>query len=254
MLPLERQQKIIDLLTIKKVVKITELTEALHVSIETLRRDITLLTRKGKIEKIYGGVKLIESKFGESALGERMGSRLAEKEQIAQTCSSYINDGDCIYIDSGSTTYQIAKYIKHMKKLTVITNSIPVINELLNSHIELIIIGGKVRPHEQSVTAFDYLFNFNELNIAKAFICASGITLEKGISDYSLEEAITRKKIIELSKEVYVAADHTKFEKDVTIGIAPIDNIDYIITDNGVKKEIVEKYKAAGVRLIANGE
>ncbi|MFJ7935391.1 DeoR/GlpR family DNA-binding transcription regulator [Sporosarcina sp. NPDC096371] len=254
MLPLERQQKIIDLLTIKKVLKITELTEELHVSIETLRRDLTLLTSKGKIEKFYGGVKLVESKFEESTLAERMGSRLEEKEKIAKTCCNYINEGDCIYIDSGSTTYQIAKYIKHMNKLTVITNSILVINELLNSNIELIIIGGKVRQYEQSVTAFEYLFNFNELNITKAFICASGITIEKGISDYSLEEAITRKKIIELSKEVYVAADSAKFEKDVTIGIAPLDKIDCIITDNGLKNELVKRYEAAGVRLIVSNE
>ena len=250
MLPLERQKKIIDLLTIKKMLKITKLTEELQVSVETLRRDLNLLAGQGKIEKIYGGVKLIESKFGESTLEERMVSHLAAKERIAQTCSEYIHDGDCIYIDSGSTTYQIAKYIKHKKKLTVITNSIPVVNELLHSDVELFIIGGKVRQHEQSVNAFDYLFNFSELNIAKAFICASGITIEKGISDYSLEEAVTRKKIIELSKEVYVAADSTKFGKDVTIGIASIDTIDYLITDSNLKKDFIEKYKELNTKLI----
>src|SRR5687767_9235784 len=111
MLPLERQKKIIELLTIRKVMKIAELTEEMQVSIETIRRDINLLTRQGKIEKIYGGVKLVQSKFGESTIDERMFSQLEEKESIAQKCSEYIDDGDCIYIDSGSTTYQIAKYI-----------------------------------------------------------------------------------------------------------------------------------------------
>lgn len=74
------------------------------------------------------------------------------------------------------------------------TNSIPVITELLNSDGELIIIGGKIRKNEQSVVTFEYLFNFNELNILKAFICASGVSPEKGISDYNLEEVLTRKK------------------------------------------------------------
>ncbi|MFF5397022.1 hypothetical protein ACFY5J_06420 [Peribacillus butanolivorans] len=82
-----------------------------------------------------------------------MFSQLKEKEMIAQKCSEYINDGDCIYIDSGSTTYQIAKYIKQKKKLTVITSSIPVVNELVNSDIELLIIWGKVRQNEQSIVA-----------------------------------------------------------------------------------------------------
>ena len=250
MFPLERQKKIIELLMIKKVLKMTELTEELNISVDTLRRDINILAKQGKIEKIYGGIKLIESKLGESSIDERMVNHLEEKESIAQICSEMINDGDCIYIDSGSTTYQIAKYIKQKRNLTVVTNSIPVVVELMNSDVELIIIGGKIRKHERSVVTFEYLFNFNELNILKAFICTSGITLEKGISDYNLEEALTRKKIIELSKEVYVAADSTKFGKDVTVGIAPFDKIDYMITDHNLNKDYIDQFKKINTNLI----
>lgn len=250
MFPLERQKKIIDLLMIKKVMKLTELTNELNISIDTLRRDLNLLTKQGKIEKIYGGVKIVEVKFGESTIDERMVSQLKEKEIIAQKCSELIQDGDCIYIDSGSTTFQIAKYIKNKKKLTVITNSIPVVLELFNSDIELIIIGGKIRKNEQSVVTYEYLFNFSQLNIQKAFICASGITIEKGISDYNVEEAITRKKMIELSNEIYVAADSTKFGKNVTIGIAPLNKIDYIITDQNVNKIFINQFKKTNTNLI----
>lgn len=250
MFPIERQKKIIDLLMIKKVAKITELTAELNISIDTLRRDINLLTKQGKVEKIYGGIKLVELKFGESAMEERMVSHLKEKESIAKKCSEYVNDGDCIYIDSGSTTYQIAKYIKDKRNLTVVTNSIPVITELLDSNVELIIIGGKIRKNEQSVVTFEYLFNFNELNILKAFVCTSGITFEKGISDYSLEEALTRKKMIELSKEVFVAADSTKFGKDVTVGISSLDKIDYIVTDQNINEKFINAFKKTSTQLI----
>ena len=87
MFPLERQNKIIELLMVKKVLKMTELTKELNISVDTLRRDINLLTKQGKIEKIYGGVKIIEDKFGESTIDERMISHLPEKETIAQKCS-----------------------------------------------------------------------------------------------------------------------------------------------------------------------
>ena len=150
---------------------------------------------------------------------------------------------------SGSTTYQIAKYIKHKKNLTVMTNSIPVVNEFMNSENSLSLEGKYDKP-EQSVVAFEYLFNFNEFNILKAFICASGITIEKGISDYNLEEALTRKKIIELSKEVYVAADSTKFGKDVTAGIAPLDKIHYIITDHRLNTDYLNQFKEINTNLI----
>ncbi|MFC7679146.1 DeoR/GlpR family DNA-binding transcription regulator [Paenibacillus sp. GCM10028914] len=250
MFPLERQQKILDLLQIKKVLKISELTEELNISVDTLRRDLNTLTKQKKIEKIYGGVKLIESKFAESSMDERMVSHLEEKEMIARKCAEYIEDGDCIYLDSGSTTYQIAKYIKHFKNLTVVTNSIPVVNELMNSHMELVIIGGKVRLNEQSVVAYDYMFNFNQLNILKAFICASGITIEKGISDYNLEEAITRKKIIEISKEIYIAADSTKFGKDVTVSIAHLDQIDTLVTDTHLNKNTIQQFRKINTNLV----
>lgn len=254
MFPLERQQKIIELLKINNVLKITELTEVLNISIDTLRRDLNLLEKQGKIEKIYGGAKLAESKFFESSMEERMVSHLEEKEQIAQKCAEHIEDGDCIYLDSGTTTLQIAKYIKEKKNLTVVTNSIPIINELLNSSIELIIIGGKIRRHEQSVVTYDYLFNFSELNILKAFICASGITIEKGISDYNFEEAITRKKIIELSNITYIAADSTKFGKNVTVQIAPLEKVDYIITDCHLNKSFITKFNKTNTNLVISDQ
>jgi DeoR/GlpR family transcriptional regulator of sugar metabolism len=254
MFPAERQRKIIDILMIKKTAKITDLAEELNVSIDTLRRDLNLLTKQEKIEKVYGGVKLVESTFGESTIDERMISSLKEKESIAQTCSEYIRDGDCIFLDSGSTTYQIAKYIKNKNRLTVVTNSIPVILELMNSDVEVIIIGGKVRKNEKSVVTYDYLFNFNELNISKAFICASGITADKGISDYNLEEAITRKKIIELSKEVYVAADHSKFGKDVTVSVSSLKNINFIVTDQYLDEKYRKEFKKTDTMIIISGE
>ncbi len=250
MFPLERQNKILELLTIRKVMKIAELSDELKVSVDTLRRDLNTLTEQGRIEKIYGGVKLAESRFGESSMDERMVTQLEEKAQIARRCSEFIGDGDCIYIDSGSTAYQIAKYVKHKKKLTVITNSLPVAIELMDSEAELIMIGGKIRREEQSVVAYDYIFNFHELNVQKAFICCSGITVERGISDYNLEEAITRKKIIELSKEVFVVADSSKFGKDVTIAIAPLDKIDTIVTDSGLHTGFIPAFKKAGAKLV----
>lgn len=250
MLPLERQKEIIKLLKTKKVLKMVELMDAMAISMDTLRRDINALVKQKKIEKIYGGVKLLEPKFGESDFDVRMDTHLEEKESIARVCSEFIKDGDCIYIDSGSTTLHIAKHIMNRKNLTVVTNSIPVVTELMNSDVEIILIGGKVRKSEQSVITFEYLFNFNELNIVKAFICTSGISIEKGISDYNLEEAITRKKIIELSMQTFVVADSSKFGKDVTVAIAPLSQIDCIVTDEQISTEIINKMSTTGTSLI----
>ena len=220
---------------------------------DTLRRDLNTLTKQGRIEKIYGGVKLVESRFGESSMDERMVSQLEEKDRIARKCGEFVHDGDCIYIDSGSTTYQIAKYVKHKKKLTVVTNSLPVAIELMDSDVELIMIGGKIRREEQSVVAYEYIFNFHELNVLKAFICCSGITIEKA-SPTTTWKKPSRAKMIELSKEVIVMADSTKFGKDVTIAIAPLDKIDTIVTDANVHPSFIPTFKKTNTTLVIADE
>lgn len=250
MLPSERQNKFLELLSTKDVVTNSDFMAKFSISIETVRRDLKVLENQGKIEKIYGGARLKNSNLAEPTMEHRMVSKQKEKDLIGKKCSEFINDGDCIFIDSGSTSYHISKHIGNKKNLTIITNSIPVVNELINTDFEIIIIGGKIRHEERSVVTFDYIFNFSELNIQKSFICAGGITLEKGVSDFNMQEAVTRKIIIERSKEIFIAADSSKFGKDVTISIAPLDKINYIITDSSLDKHIANSFKKTKTSLI----
>lgn len=254
MIPSERQKKFLELLCKKDVVTISEFIETFNVSIETVRRDLAILEKQNKIEKIYGGAKLKSSSLTETSIENRMPINQLEKDYIGRKCCEFINDGDCIFIDSGSTTYHIASHIKNKKNLTIITNSIPVINELMNSDFDVIIIGGKIRHSECSIVTYDYMFNFAQLNISKSFICASGITIENGISDFNMQEAATRKTIIERSQEVYVTADSSKFGRNVTVNIAPLEKIDYIITDSYLDKTMINKLKKTKTKLILTEE
>lgn len=254
MLPSERHNKLIGLLSSKDIVTIPEFMAEFNVSIETVRRDLSILEKQGKIEKVYGGAKLKESFLTEPAMENRMISQLVQKEWIGKKCCEFINDGDCIFIDSGTTPYYISKFVANKKKLTVITNSIPVVNELMNTDFDIIIIGGMIRQSERSVVTYDYLFDFSVLSIQKSFLCAGGVTAQNGISDYNMQEVVTRKMIIERSKEIFVVADSSKFGMDVTIGVAPISKIDYIITDSGLKQELAADFDNLKAKLIIAGE
>lgn len=247
MYTVERQQHILQFIRNNKVVKLVTLTKEFNVSMETIRRDIQQLVQEKKIEKFYGGVKYIEPVEG--LMDNRLTQQLTEKIAIAKACASLVNNGDCIFIDSGSTTYQMTPFLLGKEKLTVVTNSLPVAFDLIGSTIEVMIIGGRVRHSEKSVTSNDFLFRFDHLNINKAFICASGVTLEKGISDFSLEEAMTRKQLINISQTVYVATDSTKFNKDVAIQVCPLEEVDMILTDNGLPKETLHQFTEAGIQL-----
>ncbi len=247
MYTVERQQHILQFIRNNKVVKLVTLTKEFNVSMETIRRDIQQLVQEKKIEKFYGGVKYIEPVEG--LMDNRLTQQLTEKISIAKACASLVNNGDCIFIDSGSTTYQMTPFLLGKEKLTVVTNSLPVAFDLIGSNIEVMIIGGRVRHSEKSVTSNDFLFHFDHFNINKAFICASGVTLEKGISDFSLEEAMTRKQLINISQTVYVATDSTKFNKDVAIQVCPLEEVDMILTDNGLPKETLHQFTEAGIQL-----
>lgn len=249
MLPSERQEKIVELLASRGIVTIPELMAEYKVSIETVRRDLAALEKQGKIEKVYGGAR-IRQMPGEPEMESRMVSSLPQKKAIGKRCSDYIEDGDCVFIDSGSTAYNISKYISNKKNLTIVTNSFPVVNELMETEFEIIIIGGRVRHAERSVVTYECIFDFSQLNIQKSFIGAGGITVENGISDYNMQEAVTRKMIIERSREVYVVADSSKFGKDVTINVAPLSRIDCIITDSQLNKSIAAEFKKNKANII----
>ncbi|WKT77918.1 DeoR/GlpR family DNA-binding transcription regulator [Lysinibacillus fusiformis] len=244
---IERQQQILQFVRQHKVVKLVTLTKEFNVSMETIRRDIQQLMQDKKIEKFYGGIKYIEPVEG--LIDQRLHEQLTEKIAIAKASASLIQDGECIFIDSGTTTYQMTPFLLDKEKLTVVTNSLPVAFDLIGSNIEVILLGGKVRHSEKSVTSNEFLFHFEHLNINKAFICASGVSLEKGISDFNLEEAITRKKIISISQMVYVATDSSKFNKDVAIQVCPLEEVDVIITDNALSKKTIQHFSDKGIEI-----
>lgn len=250
MFPLKRQQMIMDIMLEEKLVKLPVLAKRLNISIETVRRDVQTLVSEDKVEKVYGGIKLKEHVLGESLIEQRLSSNLVAKRMIAKKCCALIQEGECIFLDSGSTTLQFVQYLKSFKHLTVVTNSLPVVMELLGSHIEVIIIGGKIRHSEQSITTYEFLFNFDRLNISKAFICASGVSLENGISDFSFEETLTRRKIIEISNETYLACDHSKFDKDVMVQICSLTDVTAIVTDNNLPEATEKRFIENGIALI----
>lgn len=239
MLPVERRQRILDILNENEFLELKTLKDTLQISMETLRRDIQQLVNDDLITKEYGGIRIKRSTNGESVIEQRLDLNIDKKNTIALKAIAEISDGDCIFLDSGSTTLQIAKYLDKLHNLTIITNSIPVMLQALNQGHTIISIGGKVRQSEHSITSFDFLFNFDQLNIDKAFICCSGISLEKGVTDYNLDEVETRRKILNISNKAYLTADSSKINKIVTVKICDITDLDVLITDNDIDLQLV---------------
>lgn len=250
MLPHERYQEIIKYLKIHGIIKIDELMDMFGVSIETARRDLGYLEKEGLIKKIYGGAALIEKEATEPATSERFSRNIAEKAAIGQKCAEFIQDGDSVFLEVGTTVLQVAKAIKDKKNLTVITNSIHVANELMDTDFEIYIIGGRMRRGEGSMSGAVSIYQVENFHSGKVIVGAGGVTLENGLSDFNIEEALVRKKVIEQAKEVILAADSTKFGRDMMAHICPVSAVDLIVTNPSLPSPLLTQFENAGINIV----
>ena len=250
MLPQERYKKLMDYLNEHGIIKIDKLMEMFGISIETARRDLSYLEKEGLIKKIYGGATIIEQEAKEPANAERLSKNIDEKTAIGQKCADFINDGDSVFLEVGTTVLQVAKALKNKKNLTVITNSIPIVNELMDTDFNIYISGGKIRHGEGSISGTLSMFEMENFHIGKAIIGAGGITLDYGLSDFDIEESLVRRKIIEQSREVILTADSSKFGRNVLAHIAPISAVDIIITDRKLSRETLAEFEDAEVSIV----
>jgi len=244
MLAQERHQVILDLINKNRVVKVADLMATFNVSIETVRRDLDHLESQGFLRKVYGGAVLSKKLAEEPSYSAREVAHMVEKRQIGIKCAELVEDGETLIIDLGTTTLEVAKNLKQKKDLTVITNAINIALELINvKDFRVFFAGGRLRYGDLSCSGFmtnDFLKQFN---VDKAIIGVGGITLKDGISDYHVEEAATRRSMIEQSNNVIAVTDYSKFGVKAFTKVCDLSDIDVLVTDWNVDNHLIKKYK-----------
>lgn len=247
----ERRSKIISKLKQNNIVKVSELMDDFGVSIETIRRDLEYLEKHDYLKRVYGGAVLHGLNTEEPAYARREITHYEEKKAIATRTAAFINDGDTIFVDVGTTTLEVMRALKSKNNLTVITNStLSAQAATENTSNRVILLGGELRHGDLSVSGYlcdNCLENFYA---NKALIGAGGIALENGITDYHLAEANTRRIMIEHSEKVIVVADASKFGIVAMNRVCPLDRIDILVTDSSLGKADVENYRSLGLTVI----
>lgn len=163
-----------------------------------------------------------------------------EKIKIGKTAAELISDGDIIVIDVGTTTVEFAHFIENKKNITILTNSIPVsavLTESLNQKKftgEVLLLGGQIDPKQQSVSGRLTEQMLNQFNIDKAFISAGGVSIQNGVSNYHLNESLVSRTMVDVSKQIILLADHSKFGVDTFCKVCPLEKIDVMICDQPV--------------------
>jgi len=249
--PNERQKKILDLLEQRENARVSELSDLLGVSVATIRRDLNKLREMGEINRFHGGAALSLPSAPEPPVIQRSNENVAEKERIGKAAAALIQDGDVIFIGSGTTTLEVARNLLGYKNLTVITNALTVINMLCNEeNITLVSTGGIFRRSELSFIGHLAEHALSELRPQKVIMGIRAISLQDGLTNDYLPEVNTDRAIIHAASEVIVVADHSKFGKVSTAFVAPIEAIQKLVTDDQSSKEMIASIQAQGVKVI----
>ncbi len=248
---LERQRSMLTLLEEKKRVSVTSLCEIYSISEATARRDLETLAVEGKIQRVRGGAIAIEKSSPELPILQRERQQSKEKERISLAAAQLIKDGETVFMGSGTTILAIARHLVNYKNLTVLTNSLTIINELVGRPgINLVILGGTLRDSEFSFIGHITEQALSEVRADKVFISARAISLEHGVTNDYMAETLTDRAIINIGQKVILAADHSKFGQISTAFLAPIDTFDIIVTDKAIDPEYVLALEEKGVVVI----
>ncbi|WP_372632062.1 DeoR/GlpR family DNA-binding transcription regulator [Cohnella sp.] len=252
----QRKRIIMERLRLDGQVKVPDLALRCAVSEETVRRDLMLLEREGQARRVYGGAVLTKPAGFEPPYLHRQKVKAEEKARIGTRAAELIASGDTIVIDVGTTTLEMAKAIKDRERLTVLTNSIAVAYHLMESLNEgrfsgkIIVIGGQLNPEQQSLTGASGERELAQFRVDKAFISIGGISMERGISDYDLDETMRSRRMVESAAQTIVLTDDSKFGKEAFVEIAPIRDVDAIVCNGAPPKEWLPALKQHRIQWI----
>ena len=242
MLTEERYEIILSLLKEKGLIKVTELMEVLNTSESTIRRDLGNLESKGLLERVHGGARSINYKLKELSFKEKSSKNIQEKDTLAKYAASLVQDGECIFLDAGTSTYEIIKYL-HNKDILVVTTGLKHIDALVDNDVRCYMIGGTVKLNTKAIVGSHAIKCLNKFRFDKCFIGTNGIDLKSGFTTPDCEEASMKECAINNSKISFVLSDASKFNEVSFVKFADLDKC-IIITnkENGIKeyKEITD--------------
>jgi len=250
----ERQEQIYEMILKNNAVTVSSLVKKFDVSIETVRRDLLEMEKSGLLNRVHGGAVAKSGMSGFSTLSKRNTEHSEQKKTLSLKACQFINEGDIIAVDTGSTATFFAEALKEkFTKLTVITHSLDVFN-ILNSHKEfsVILCGGHFIKEENTFFGPLTIDMFSKLYAQKAFIFTSAVSLEHGICDFRQEFYDVQRALLTNADEIFILADSSKFEKTALLKLCDMKD-DYIyITDSDLPHELKDLYKENNIKIYTN--
>ena len=230
---------------------VAELSQVFDVSEVTIRGDLQALAEQGLLVRTHGGAIPASRLSRDLSLALRRQEQVLAKDHIGKAGAAQIEDGDAIFLDTSSTALAIARHLTHHRFVTVITNSIAIVQELTDcANLEVVMPGGRLRRDTFSLVGTDGLAMLSQFNIQKGFFGAHGITLDEGLTDVSADEADVKRELAAMCRQVFAVLDATKWGRVGLASFASLSKIDTIITDCDAPADLLAQVRAAGVTVL----
>jgi DeoR/GlpR family transcriptional regulator of sugar metabolism len=245
----ERQDALLRRIQKQSRITVAEICQEFAVSEATARRDLDALTEQGDVRRVHGGALALRQAPPEPPVLQRAGEQANHKKRIGESAAAEIVDGETIFLGSGTTVYEVARHLGR-RELTVITNSLLVINELSQApNISLISLGGAFRRSELSFIGHITEQSLSELRADKVIIGIRAVDPEEGLTNDYLAETRTDRAILRIGRKVILVADHTKIGRVATAFVAPITAVHTLVTNREIGNGLVTTFESKGIRV-----
>ena len=247
----ERRQHVLATILREGRALVSELSDSLGISRITIRKDLDHLEARGLIQRTHGGA--LTSQRGTSldrSIQEKQQVHLAEKQRIAVAAAGLVQDGQCVLLDSGTTTTAVARALRDLKRLTIITNALNIASELAGTDFDVILIGGTLRKNSSSLVGPLAEDTLREMHADILFLGVDGFDSTVGITTPNLLEARVNRAMMQASRKIVAVCDSSKFSHRSLAHIASPTAIHTVITDTNIETADAEALRALGVELI----
>ncbi|MCY1564218.1 DeoR/GlpR family DNA-binding transcription regulator [Staphylococcus pettenkoferi] len=237
----KRHEMILSELRNKEFLTLQELVDHTGSSASTVRRDLSKLQQMGKLSRVHGGAALNQSVVTEAKLADKRTRNLQEKQEIARQAAEYVEDHDCIFLDAGSTTLEMIPFIR-AKHVTVVTNGLTHVEELLKYGFKTLTLGGEVKATTLATVGVNALETLKKYRFDKAFIGINGLDLHHGLTTPDEQEALIKAYAIDFSFHTYVLADHTKYDKVYFATVPTTSSVSVLVSEQITALDVFQSY------------
>jgi DeoR family fructose operon transcriptional repressor len=247
----ERKKKILKALEDAGNMDVLQLSGQLDISPVTMRRDLQRLAREGLLIRTHGGAMKTETGPRFPDFASKATASQEQKQQIGKLAASYVQPGDTIFLDCGSTVFCMCPHLQKIRGIRIVTNSLPVLSALMHiPDITLNLVGGELDQERKALHGLQAIRHIESYHAAKAFIGVDGLSAESGLTAFSEKEASISTAMSNNADTVFLLCDASKIGKDSYFKFAPLSLFHYLLTDKGISRAQQKAMEGQGVKIV----